>query len=152
VSCFTLVIFLCECDSARILAVAAIEAKGQNSTHPSNADLGMQNRDYLRGSLSEASSKGLTFGRQRLEGVKERDGLRMHFAGWSYFLEGYRVALEEAGFAITSLREPVPELDDGRNHTAPWLRMPLFLWLKARPVGQSNFGAATKSNACHQLG
>jgi hypothetical protein len=78
--------------------------------------------------------EGTYFGRQRLEGVEERDGLRMHFAGWSYPLEAYGMALEEAGLAITSLREPVPDVDDGRNHMAPWLRMPLFLWLKARPL------------------
>jgi SAM-dependent methyltransferase len=78
--------------------------------------------------------EGSYFGRQRFEGVEERDGLRMHFAGWSHPLEAYGIALEEAGLAITSLREPVPDLDDGRNHMAPWLRMPLFLWLKARPL------------------
>ena len=78
--------------------------------------------------------EGRYFGRQRFEGVEERDGLQMHFAGWSQPLETYGMALEEAGLAITSLREPVPDLDDGRKHIAPWLRMPLFLWLKARPL------------------
>jgi SAM-dependent methyltransferase len=78
--------------------------------------------------------EGTYFGRQRFDGVDERDGLRMHFAGWSYPLEAYAIALEEAGLAITSLREPVPDLDDGRDHMAPWLRMLLFLWLKARPL------------------
>ena len=65
---------------------------------------------------------GTYFGRQRFEGVEERDGLRMHFAGWSHPLEAYGIALEEAGLAITSLREPVPDLDHGRNHMAPWIR------------------------------
>ena len=78
--------------------------------------------------------EGTYFGGQRFEGVEERDGLRMHFAGWSYPLEAYAIALAEAGLAITALREPIPDLDDGRNHMAPWLRMPLFLWLKARPL------------------
>ena len=78
--------------------------------------------------------EGTYFGRQRFEGVEERDGLRMHFAGWSQPLEAYGMALEEAGLAITSLREPVPDVDDGWNHIAPWTRMPLFLWLKARPL------------------
>src|SRR5215469_15071617 len=77
---------------------------------------------------------GAYFGRQRFEGVEERDGLRMHFAGWSQPLESYGMALEEAGLAITSLREPLPDLDHGRTHMAPWLRMPLFLWLRARPL------------------
>jgi len=78
--------------------------------------------------------EGSYFGRKRFEGVEERDDLRMHFAGWSQPLEAYGIALEEAGLAITSLREPVPDLDHGRNHMARWIRMPLFLWLKARPL------------------
>ena len=78
--------------------------------------------------------EGTYFGRKRFEGVEERDGLRMHFAGWSQPLEAYGIALEEAGFAITSLREPVPDLNHGREHMARWTRMPLFLWLKARPL------------------
>jgi 2-polyprenyl-3-methyl-5-hydroxy-6-metoxy-1,4-benzoquinol methylase len=78
--------------------------------------------------------EGTYFGRQRFEGVEERDGLRMHFAGWRQSLEAYGMALEEAGLAITSLREPVPDLGDGRNHMTHWVRMPLFLWLKARPL------------------
>jgi SAM-dependent methyltransferase len=78
--------------------------------------------------------EGTYFGRQRFEGVEERNGLRMHFAGWSHPLEAYGMALEAAGLAITSLREPVPDLDDGPNHMARWTRLPLFLWLKARPL------------------
>jgi SAM-dependent methyltransferase len=78
--------------------------------------------------------EGIYFGRKRFEGVEERNGLRMHFAGWSQPLEAYGIALEEAGLAITSLREPVPDLIEGREHMAPWTRMPLFLWLKARPL------------------
>jgi hypothetical protein len=62
--------------------------------------------------------------------VEERDGLRMHFAGWSQPLEAYATALEGAGLAITSLREPVPE--GGWNHMQRWAKIPLFLWLKAR--------------------
>ena len=94
--------------------------------------------DHGRFTGKEMSSpfvvEGTYFGRQRFDGVEERGGLRMHFAGWSQPLEAYGIALEEAGLAITSLREPVPDLDDGRNHMAPWLRMPLFRWLKVRPL------------------
>lgn len=78
--------------------------------------------------------EGTYFGRKRFEGVEERDGLWMHFAGWSQPLEAYGIALEEAGLAITALREPVPDLNDGREQMAPWSRIPLFLWLKARPL------------------
>jgi SAM-dependent methyltransferase len=74
------------------------------------------------------------FGRQRFEGVEERDGLRMHFAGWSQPLEAYATALEGAGLAITSLREPRPDFDHGRNHMVRWTRVPLFLWLEGRPL------------------
>lgn len=79
--------------------------------------------------------KGTYFGRQRFEGVEERDGLRMHFAGWSQPLEAYMNALEEAGLAITSIREPIPNHSKGQEHLQQWARVPLFLWLKARPIG-----------------
>ena len=72
--------------------------------------------------------EGSYFGRERFEGMEERDGLRMHFAGWSQPLEDYMAALEQAGLAITSLREPVPDKARERGN-----RLPLFLWLKARP-------------------
>jgi SAM-dependent methyltransferase len=74
------------------------------------------------------------FGRHHFEEVEERAGLRMHFAGWSQPLEAYTTALEDAGLAITSLREPVPRISDGSNHLQRWTRIPLFLWLKARPL------------------
>lgn len=78
--------------------------------------------------------EGQYFGRHRFEGVEERDGLRMHFAGWSQPLEGYAAALEAAGLAITTLREPFPHLGDNTQHLQKWTRIPLFLWLKARPL------------------
>src|ERR1700733_8224173 len=78
--------------------------------------------------------EGTYFGRQRFEGVEERDGLRMHFAGWSQPLEAYATALEGAGLAIPSLREPIPQAGDGWNHMQRWAQIPLFLWLKARPL------------------
>ena len=74
------------------------------------------------------------FGSKRFEGTEERDGLRMHFAGWSRPLEAYVTALEDAGLAITSLREPVPQVGDRWHHMQRWSRIPLFLWLKARPL------------------
>jgi SAM-dependent methyltransferase len=71
------------------------------------------------------------YGRVRFEGEEERDGLRMHFAGWSQPLENYVAALSQAGLAITALREPVPDLADA-DRLKQWTRLPLFLWLKAR--------------------
>jgi SAM-dependent methyltransferase len=72
------------------------------------------------------------FGRRRFESTEERDGLRMHFAGWSQPLENYMVALEGVGFAVTSLREPVPDVSNGQHQMERWCRIPLFLWMKAR--------------------
>jgi SAM-dependent methyltransferase len=78
--------------------------------------------------------KGTYFGRQRFEATMERDGLSMHFAGWMQPLESYVAALEGAGLAITSLREPVPNNSAGPSHMERWTRWPMFLWLKARPL------------------
>lgn len=81
--------------------------------------------------------RGRYFGRQRFEGVEERRGLRMHFAGWSQPLEAYAAAIEAAGLAVTSMREPVPApFDDPSRPDAfsSWRRVPLFLWMKARPL------------------
>jgi SAM-dependent methyltransferase len=74
------------------------------------------------------------FGRKRFEGVDERDGLRMPFAGWSQPLELYAGAFEAAGLAITAIREPVPDAGEGREHLRRWGRVPLFLWMKLRPL------------------
>jgi SAM-dependent methyltransferase len=74
------------------------------------------------------------FGRKRFEVVAERDGLQMHFAGWSQPLENYMAALEGAGFAISALREPLPAVTSAFTHLEQWTRIPLFLWLKARPL------------------
>ncbi|MFO1144344.1 MAG: class I SAM-dependent methyltransferase [Amaricoccus sp.] len=75
------------------------------------------------------------FGRTRFEGSEERGGLRMEFAGWSQPLEAYAMAMEAARFAITALREPVPDAAGGNLER--WTRLPLFLWLKARPFGDA---------------
>lgn len=56
----------------------------------------------------------------------------MHFAGWSQPLEACAAALEAARLAITSIREPVPT--DNTDRWRQWTRMPMFLWLKARPL------------------
>src|SRR5262249_8009067 len=63
--------------------------------------------------------EGSYFDRQHFEGVEERGGLRMHFAGWSQPLEFYAASLGCAGLAITSLREPRP-VPSGPSHLARW--------------------------------
>jgi SAM-dependent methyltransferase len=77
---------------------------------------------------------GTYFGRKRFEDEEERNGLRMRFAGWSQPLEAYAAALEDAGLAIMSLREPLPDRTEEMPHMRRWTRLPLFLWLKARPM------------------
>lgn len=72
------------------------------------------------------------FDRRRFETKVESRGLTMHFAGWAQPLEAYVGALESAGFAITSLREPAADLREGRDHMSRWSGLPLFLWLKAK--------------------
>jgi SAM-dependent methyltransferase len=72
------------------------------------------------------------FGRERFEGTEVRNGLQMHFAGWSQPLESYMAAMESAELAVTSLREPVPDSCDRGSHMERWHKVPLFLWLKAR--------------------
>ena len=72
------------------------------------------------------------FGRERFEEVEERNGLQMQFVGWSQPLESYMAALEDAGFAVCALREPIPDAGVQWIHMQRWIRIPLFLWLKAR--------------------
>jgi hypothetical protein len=80
--------------------------------------------------------KGTYFGRQRFEETAERDGLRMHFAGWMQPLETYVTALEQAGLAITSIREPAAKPGSGPENMERWTRWPMFLWLKVRPLAR----------------
>ena len=89
-----------------------------------------------RGRFASAESEapfvleGSYFGQERFEGIEEYDGLRMRFAGWSHPLESYVTAMESAGLAIISLREPKP--DEKWPRAKQWSRVPLFLWPKAR--------------------
>ena len=76
---------------------------------------------------------GTYYGRERFEGEETRAGLRMQFAGWSQPLENYVAALEGAGLAIASLREPVPDRT-AEGYLQQSARIPLFLWLKARAL------------------
>jgi SAM-dependent methyltransferase len=72
------------------------------------------------------------FGREHFEVAEERNGLQMHFAGWSQPLQSYMLALEGADFVISSLGEPIPDASSAWTHKQPWSGIPLFLWLKAR--------------------
>jgi SAM-dependent methyltransferase len=96
-----------------------------------------------RGSFADASPDaafrvtGSYFERQHFKGTERRSGHIMHFAGWSHPLQDYAAALQTAGLAITSIREPRPRMaQTGRRHQAlaRWQRLPLFLWINSTPL------------------
>jgi SAM-dependent methyltransferase len=66
-----------------------------------------------------------------------RDGLRMRFRGWRHPLERYTAALEAAGLVIDRLREPAmpPAAVAARPALARWTQVPMFLFLRARKLG-----------------
>jgi ubiquinone/menaquinone biosynthesis C-methylase UbiE len=65
----------------------------------------------------------------RVEDMVEHDGLVMTFRGWTYNLEHYAIALEEAGFKIEAIREPKPT--GAVTGYERWRDVPLFLFLRA---------------------
>lgn len=81
---------------------------------------------------SELDSRGEAsyFDRQRVEDTVTKDGLSMTFTGWTYTLEDYTRALNDAGLSIELLREPRPSTVAGTLEL--WRRMPLFLFIRAR--------------------
>lgn len=70
--------------------------------------------------------EGSYFGKRPFEGTFERNGLTITFRGWCYSLGDHSQALEDAGFVIERIREPVNALEDPRHD-----RVPLFLQLRA---------------------
>lgn len=82
---------------------------------------------------------GSYLGRRRYEATFERDGLSITFRGWVYPLEGYCLALEDAGFLVEAVREPaIPDgLVERRGPRAErWKRVPNFLYLRALKPGR----------------
>lgn len=80
--------------------------------------------------------EGDYFGRKRFSEDFTSNGLTMHFAGWSQPLQSYAAALEAAGLAITSLREPKPEEGCAFAGAERWRRIPMFLWMKAKHLAR----------------
>jgi SAM-dependent methyltransferase len=62
------------------------------------------------------------------DGTFARDGLSMHFKGWTRPLEAYTRALEAAGLVIEALREPVSPLEPDRP-------VPMFMMFRATRGG-----------------
>lgn len=73
------------------------------------------------------------FDRRRIVETVEREGRRMTFHGMHWTLEDYSRALEDGGFAIELVREPVPpdDLVRDRPEVARWRRLPCFLHVRA---------------------
>lgn len=65
----------------------------------------------------------------RVDDTVERNGLPMTFRGWTYSLEDYSVALEDAGFSIESIREPRPA--GSPSSFDRWQQVPLFMFVRA---------------------
>jgi ubiquinone/menaquinone biosynthesis C-methylase UbiE len=76
---------------------------------------------------------GSYFDHQCVNEPVTKDGLEMTFHGWTYTLEDYVRALEEAGLLIERVREPTPgpEHVEQRPSLAGWRRVPLFLFIRA---------------------
>ncbi|MEX1253635.1 MAG: class I SAM-dependent methyltransferase [Dehalococcoidia bacterium] len=76
---------------------------------------------------------GSYYERQRVNETVTKDGLEMTFHGWTYTLEDYVRALEEAGFLIERVREPVPSPEQVKQRPSleGWRRLPFFLFIRA---------------------
>lgn len=61
----------------------------------------------------------------------ERDGLRMTFHSRHHPLEAYSRALEAAGLGIEAMREPPAIAASASGRSNQWMRVPLFLHLRA---------------------
>jgi len=66
--------------------------------------------------------------------------LQMHFVGWSQPLENYMLALEGAGFAVSALREPIPDASEAWTHMDEDSPIPL-----AKSPASSGFTSAVSS-------
>jgi ubiquinone/menaquinone biosynthesis C-methylase UbiE len=68
------------------------------------------------------------FEKKRVEETVERGGLRMTFRGWTYTLEQYALALNDAQFAIEVIREPT---GTSTSRDQRWSTLPLFMNVRA---------------------
>jgi len=68
------------------------------------------------------------FARRRVDDIVEKGGLKMRFRGWTYDLEDYAVALEQAALKVEAMREPRPAVLASSDR---WNRVPMFLMVRA---------------------
>ena len=97
--------------------------------HPMT-DVGRIKEPSARGDLVISGSY---FEHQRINETVTKGGLEMTFHGWTYTLEDYVRVLEDAGFLIERVREPVPSAEQAttRPSLKGWRRVPLFLFIRA---------------------
>jgi SAM-dependent methyltransferase len=69
------------------------------------------------------------FANRRVDDKVERDGLEMTFRGWTYSLQDYAAAFEQAGLVIEAMREPRPS--GASERYSRWARVPMFLMVRA---------------------
>ena len=72
-----------------------------------------------------------------------RNGVDMPFAGWAYPFEAYFDAFERAGLVVEAMREVgvPPEAIERDPAEGRWLRIPNFLWLRARKWSGGGLGS-----------
>ena len=95
-------------------------------THPVN-DAGRFEREESGASFQIDVYRG----RRRFDETVTRDGLTVRFLSWCYPLEGYTLALEEAGFLIEAFREPALDRSAVSARGDRRLRIPNFLFIRA---------------------
>lgn len=95
----------------------------------------MTDLDYIRQAAAKGDdSAGSYFENQKVNQTVTRNALEMTFRGWTYTLEDYVRALEDAGFAIERMREPRPRSAPERHQSETQRRFPLFLSVRARKL------------------
>jgi SAM-dependent methyltransferase len=97
--------------------------------HPMT-DVGRMQKPSASGELVALDSY---FGREQVNETVMANGLTMTFHGWTYTLEDYVRALEDAGLLIERMREPMPNAEQAaqRPSVEGWRRVPLFLFMRA---------------------
>lgn len=79
-------------------------------------------------------TSGAYFDNRYVDETVTKDGLTMNFHGWTFAIEDYARALEDAGMVIERLREPRPRAAAASGWLDRWRRVPLFLFIRALKV------------------
>jgi len=90
----------------------------------------MTDLDHIKAAAAGGDATGSYFEPLRVNQTVARNGLQMTFHGWTYTLQDYARAFEDAGFLIERLREPVPIADQATQRGDPE-GSPLFLFIRA---------------------